>query len=157
MTEHAVESSAEVVGDLMRKKPIRILHVDDEAGLLKVAKQCLEMGGSFQVDAALSAEEAVEKMNRKRYDAVVSDYQMPGKDGLEFLKELRTGGNSIPFIMFTGRGREEVAKEALSRGADQYVDKNGDPETVYCELAHSIVEAAERNRAAFYARTSKVS
>jgi len=146
MTESSLESIAEVVMGLNEKKSIRVLHVDDEASLLKIAKQCLENEGSFQVDVALSVDEAMEKMRRESYDVVVSDYQMPGKDGLEFLEELRQKGNVIPFIMFTGKGREEVAIKALNMGADQYLNKNGAPDAVYCELAHAIGEAVERRR-----------
>ncbi|MGA2308690.1 MAG: PAS domain S-box protein [Candidatus Bathyarchaeia archaeon] len=148
MTECAVESSAEVVVDSNEKKPLKVLHVDDEAGFSEIAKQCLEMQGPFQVDMATSVEEAKEKLKEETYDAVVSDYQMPGKDGLEFLKELRQSGNTVPFLIFTGRGREEVAIKALNLGADQYLNKNGDPETVYCELGHAIRTTVERKRAA---------
>jgi PAS domain S-box-containing protein len=147
LAESAVESSAEVVVDLNEKEPIRVLHVDDETSLLRIAKQCLEMEGSFQVDTASSVDEALEKVKKGSYDAVVSDYQMPGKDGLELLKELREKGDSTPFIMFTGKGREEVAIKALNLGANQYLNKTGDPETVYTELAHSISEVARSARA----------
>jgi PAS domain S-box-containing protein len=123
------------------------LLVDDELGLLKVAKPILEMKGPFQVDTASSVEEAMEKMKKELYDAVVSDYQMPGKDGLEFLKELREKGNTTPFIVFTGKGREEVAIKALNLGANQYLSKVGEPETVYTELAHSITELAKTRKA----------
>jgi len=123
------------------EKIIRVLHVDDEPSFLKVAKQCLELQGRFHVETAFSVEQALEKMREKPFDVIVSDYQMPGKDGLEFLKELRDSGYTIPFIVFTGRGREEVASQALNLGADRYIDKTGDPETVYGELAQSIWKA----------------
>ena len=124
-------------------KPIRVLHVDDDAGLLKLAKRALQAEGSFQVETALSVQEAFQKMREEKFDVIVSDYMMPDKDGLAFLRELREKGENIPFIVFTGKGREEVAKEALNLGADQYLSKMGDPEIVYCELAHSIVKAAK--------------
>jgi PAS domain S-box-containing protein len=98
----------------------------------------LEIEGRFQVDTALSVEEAMEKMKKERHDAVVSDYVMLGKDGFDFLKELRDAGNSIPFIIFTGKGREEIAIKALNLGADGYFSKIGNSETVYGELAHGI-------------------
>jgi len=79
MAESSVELSTEVVLDLAEKPLIRVLHVDDEAGFLKVARQCLEMQGIFEVDTALSVKEATEKMKKKTYDAVVSDYMMPEK------------------------------------------------------------------------------
>jgi PAS domain S-box-containing protein len=147
MSQRAVESSPEVVVDLNEKKPIRVLLVDDESSLLKIAKQCLEMEGPFQVETVSSVEPALEKIKAESYDAIVSDYQMPGKDGLEFLKEFRDSGHSIPFIMFTGKGREEVAVKAWNMGADHYVNKNGDPDTVYCELAHCLRSSVEKHRA----------
>jgi PAS domain S-box-containing protein len=120
------------------KTLIHILYVDNEAGLLKAAKPILEMQGSFRVETASSVEEAMKKMEDQIFDVIVSDYIMPGKDGLEFLKELRESGNSIPFIIFTGKGREIVAIKALNLGADQYINKIGKTEAVYSELAHSI-------------------
>jgi PAS domain S-box-containing protein len=145
MVESVVQLHAEIVVGSAEKPKIRVLHVDDERGLLKVAKQCLELQGPFHVDTAGSVEEALNKLKEKEYDAVVSDYQMPGKDGLEFLEMLRKNGNTIPFIMFTGKGREEVAVKAWSLGADHYVNKTGDPETVYCELAHCLRSTVERH------------
>jgi len=144
MKEHMVESSAEIVLDSNDK--IRVLHVDDESGILKIAKQCLEMEGPFQVDTAISVEEALMKLEKTKYDIVVSDYMMPEKDGLDFLKELREKGNMIPFIIFTGKGREEIAIKALNLGADQYLNKTGDPETVYFELEHAIRKTVERTK-----------
>ena len=151
MTQHTVESSSEMVIDLSEKS-IRVLHVDDEPDFLRMAKQCLELQGSFQMDTASSVEEAFEKLKKKTYDAVVSDYQMPGKDGLEFLQELRQGGNCIPFIMFTGKGKEEVAVKAWRLGANHYVNKNGNPETVYYELAHCLRSAVEKHKTERQAR-----
>jgi len=147
MAESIVESSTEAVLNVARTERLRVLHVDDDQAFLKVAKQCLEMQGEIDVDTVSSVNEASEKLKKTDYDAIVCDYQMPGKTGLEFLKELRAGGNTIPFIVFTGKGREEVAVKALNLGADGYCNKHGEPETVYGELAHGIRQAVERQRA----------
>ena len=109
----------------------KILHVDDDPCILQVSKDLLEMEDNFEVDSALSVDEAVKKMKAQSYDAVISDYEMPQKNGLQFLKELRQQKNEIPFILFTGKGREEVAINALNLGADGYINKIGDTETVY--------------------------
>ena len=126
---------------------IHVLLVDDDQGLLKSARQILELHGFFQIETALSVKEAKEKLEQKSYDVIVSDYQMPEKDGLEFLKDLRGNRNGIPFILFTGKGREEVAVKALNLGADRYFNKTGKPDTVYGELAHSVVTAVKASRA----------
>lgn len=147
MTESSIESPVEVIVDSTEEVSVRVLHVDDEVGFLKVAKQCLEMHGALQIETASSVDEAMEKMKKKTYDVVVSDYQMPEKDGIDFLKELREKDKTVSFIMFTGRGREEVAIRALNLGADRYLNKTGDPETVYGELAHSIRQTVKQKRA----------
>ena len=147
MVKSVVESLPEAVIDLAEETLIRVLHVDDEAGFLKAAKQILEMQGPFQVETASSVEEATGKMEEKPFDVIVSDYVMPGKDGLEFLKELRDSGNKIPFIIFTGKGREEVAIKALNLGADYYLHKLGSPETVYGELTYATLKAVKASRA----------
>jgi PAS domain S-box-containing protein len=126
---------------------IQALHVDDDTGFLKVAKQCLELHGNFVVETASSVDVAKGKMKMKAYDVIVSDYMMPGKDGLQFFKELRQKGDKIPFIIFTGKGREELAIKALNLGADGYFNKLGEPETVYGELAHGICQALKIRKA----------
>jgi PAS domain S-box-containing protein len=135
------EFSAKITLGLSEK--IRVLLVDDDSGFLRITKQCLEMGQDLLVDTALSVDEALTKLEKEKYDVVVSDYQMPEKDGLEFLKDLRRREDTIPFVMFTGKGREEVAIKALNLGANQYLNKIGETETVYAELAHSITEMAK--------------
>ena len=78
---------------------IRILYVDDEPGLLSIARHFLERGGAFTVDTLSSASEALVHLQTERYDAIISDYEMPEMDGIGFLKQLKTSGNSTPFII----------------------------------------------------------
>jgi PAS domain S-box-containing protein len=124
-----------------RATAIHVLHVDDDMSLLEVSKQILCMESNFEIDHACCAAEALTKLASCNYDIIVSDYEMPQKDGLQFLKELRQSKKQIPFILFTGKGREEVAIKALNLGADGYYNKQGPPETVYGELAHGIRSA----------------
>ena len=128
------------------KKIIRILHLDDDRNTLQVSKQILQLENDFEVDIVTSAAEAIERKAQQKYDVIVTDYEMPTKDGLQFLKEIREQFDDTPFIMFTGRGREEIVIKALNLGANGYVNKQGDTETVYSELAHNIRTAVEKVR-----------
>jgi len=104
------------------------------------------MDPNYEFEGAICVDEAFRKLSNGKYDVVVSEYWMPEKNGLQFLKELREAKNEIPFILFTGKGREEVAIEALNLGADGYFNKQGNPETVFGELAHGIKRVADQNR-----------
>jgi CheY-like chemotaxis protein len=84
---------------------LRVLYIDDEPGLLSIGKLFLEREGEFAVDTLTSAREALEHLSTGRYDAIVSDYQMPGMDGISFLRQIKASGNTTPFIIFTGKGR----------------------------------------------------
>lgn len=120
---------------------ISLLYVDDEDPLLDVTRIYLEKTGEFTVDTAQSATIALEKIKTHHYDAIVSDYQMPVMDGIAFLTELRKEYPHLPFLIFTGKGRDEVIIKAFEQGADFYLQKGGDPKSQFAEMAHKIKSA----------------
>jgi PAS domain S-box-containing protein len=134
---------------------ISILYVDDEIYLLEIAKIFLESLKEFKVAIVPSAMEGLERLSTASYDLILSDYLMPDMDGIRFLKEVRSKFGDIPFILFTGKGREEVVIEAINNGADFYVQKGGDPRSQFAELAHKIRIAVERRKAVDALRDSE--
>ncbi|OPY31704.1 MAG: putative diguanylate cyclase [Methanomassiliicoccales archaeon PtaU1.Bin124] len=126
--------------------PLQILYVDDEEMLLEVAKAFLESDPGLKVDTVNNAGDALDQMLKKRYDLILSDYQMWPIDGIALLKDIRGRGDQIPFILFTGRGREEIVIEALNNGADFYIQKGGDTESLFTELRHKIKMAVQRRQ-----------
>ena len=123
---------------------IQALYVDDEPDLLTLGKLFLEKAGDIAITTITRAPEAIELVNARSFDVIISDYQMPLMDGIEFLKNIRGSGNTIPFILFTGRGREEVVIQALNEGADYYLQKGGDPRSQFAELAHKVRQAVRQ-------------
>ncbi|MDD1694533.1 MAG: PAS domain S-box protein [Methanoregula sp.] len=123
-----------------------ILYVDDDDILLGVNKIFLEKTGEYSVDIATSAHKALDMIAANDYDLVLSDYQMPIMDGIELLKEVRSRHGNLPFIIFTGKGREEVVMEALNNGVDFYVQKGPDLKGMIAELKHKINRAIERRK-----------
>ncbi len=134
---------------------IKILYVDDERILLDLAKIFIEKKGGFTVDTAESAADALEMMKTKSYDAIISDYQMPGMDGIEFLRVIRGSGDLTPFMIFTGRGREEIVIQAFENGADYYIQKGGDPNSQFVELLHKVQQAINLRQAGIALRDSE--
>lgn len=130
--------------------PISVMFVDDEEVLCDISRRFLEKDRDMKVDTFLSAEAAMEALKNTRYDIIVSDYEMPGVDGIAFLKQIKSWGNTTPFIIFSGKGREAVIIEALNNGADFYLQKGGDPQALFAELKNQIrhIDQKEKARAA---------
>jgi len=126
---------------------LHILYIDDEPELLDIGKAYLEQIGDFIVDIVSSPHTGLRDLETKKYDAVICDYQMPEMNGITLLKKLRSRGSTIPFILFTGRGREEVVILALNNGADFYLQKGGEPEAQFAELAHKLKQAIGKQKA----------
>ncbi|HPJ30528.1 MAG TPA: PAS domain S-box protein [Methanothrix sp.] len=128
---------------------IRVLMVDDDPDILELSAIFLERSGYIKVDGAESAACALKRLlgGTGPYDVVISDYAMPEMDGIAFLKAVRSQNPHLPFILFTGKSREEVVIEALNSGADYYMQKDGNPQVLFAELSHQIRQAADREKA----------
>lgn len=120
---------------------LTLLYVDDEPALLDLGKIFLERSGDISVYTAESVRQALLILEKNEIDVIVSDYDMPGQNGIEFLKIVRNTGKLTPFIIFTGKGREETVIEALDEGADSYIQKNTEPSILFEHLRQKIDRA----------------
>ena len=130
-----------------RQRILSVLYVDDDPALLTIGKIYLERCPGIFVTTANGVKKALGMLETLNFDVILSDYQMPGIDGIGFLKILQKRGCPIPFILFTGKGREEVVIEAINNGATYYIQKGGDPKAQFAELEHKIREASRRRHA----------
>ena len=127
--------------------PIRVLHVDDDDAMLDLLAAMLEREApALSVTSVTGAADGLAALADADFDCVVSDYDMPGMDGLEFLEVVREHHGDLPFVLFTGKGSEEIASEAIAAGVTDYLQKGGGSER-YAMLANRIENAVERHRA----------
>jgi DNA-binding response OmpR family regulator len=121
--------------------PRNILLVDDDALMRRSLAFHLEQAG-YQVRTAASAEDAIETVRYAPPDLVILDIGLPGKDGLEALREIKAQHN-LPVIFLTGRRRELDEVVGLEMGADDYITKPFDVDVV---LAHikAVLRRTER-------------
>jgi len=126
---------------------LSVLYVDDEPNFLNVCKLYLERCPDISVSLASSVENALNLLDATSFDVIISDYQMPGTDGIGFLKILNEKHCSLPFILFTVWGREEVMTKVTGNGALYYIQKTGNPRSLFTELEGKIREVCGRRPA----------
>jgi PAS domain S-box-containing protein len=128
-------------------EPIRVLHVDDEPNFAEMAGEFLEREDArLDVVTATSAEEGCALLDEHDVDCVVCDFDMPERTGIEFLEDVREEYPDLPFILFTGKGSEEVASEAISAGATDYLQKEGGTDQ-YTILANRVLNYVDTAKA----------
>jgi PAS domain S-box-containing protein len=126
---------------------VSVLFVDDDQSTLDLTRLFLERKGGMYVQTCPSTADALLLLNEHHFDAIISDFAMPGMDGISFLKEVRARGHDTPFIIFTGKHRAHVAIDALNNGADYYLQKGGEPDDSYLELISMVNKGImERDR-----------
>src|SRR5579863_8096449 len=109
-------------GSIEGMSTLRILVVEDETRLADAVKQGLGEEG-FSVETAGSAEVAEPIIARGALDLIVLDLGLPGKSGLDLLRELRAAGNQTPVLILTARGALEERVAGLDTGGDDYLIK----------------------------------
>jgi CheY-like chemotaxis protein/putative methionine-R-sulfoxide reductase with GAF domain/DNA-binding CsgD family transcriptional regulator len=134
---------------------IRVLLVDDYGEFRQTTAELLEHENDrIEVIEAASVEDALSYFDSESIDCIVSDYEMPETDGIEFVETVRQSNGDLPFILLTGQGSERLASEAVSAGVTDYFVKGGGPEQ-YAVLTNRIENAVESHR--FRRETARLS
>ncbi len=121
--------------DIIEKKLPRILIVEDSATQALRLQHFLEQHG-LEADCADSAESALEQLNSRIPDLLVTDLNLPGVSGIELCRRLRISMNTrgIPILLLTGDSDTALESEALESGADDYVRKSEDPDMLLLRI-----------------------
>ena len=130
------------------QETIYVLHVDDESDQLVLTKRFLEGADpAINIESFPSPKEAFQALKHGSFDCIVSDYVMSEMDGISLARFIREE-SQIPFILYTGKGSEEVAREAFAAGIDDYLRKEIDP-SHFQVLAKRVRTAVEKRRAEY--------
>lgn len=130
----------------MSNVPVPVLHVDDDSDLLEMTATFLKREDDrFDIETITEPRGAVKYIRDHGFECVISDYDMPHQNGIEFLRKVRSEYTDLPFILFTGKGSEEVASDAITAGATDYIQKETGTEQ-YQLLANRIRHAVEKYR-----------
>ena len=124
---------------------IDVLHVDDDPSVLDLTAAFLDRElDAVDVTGVTDPNDALDRLETETFDCVISDYEMPLMDGLAFFERLRETATDVPFVLFTGKGSEEIASRALNAGVTGYFQKGG-PEQQR-RLANRVESAVEEHR-----------
>lgn len=129
----------------MPDAPPRVLHVEDNEFFARVTANVLAEDYDVRVHSVESADAALDLLETEGFDCIVSDYEMPGMNGIEFLDAVRETYPDVPFILLTGGGSEQIASRAISAGVTDYL-KKGSGKEQFAVLANRIENAVARRR-----------
>lgn len=110
---------------------INVLYVDDCHSSAQIRADVL--GEHFDVTTAATAADGIEKLSQQDVDCVLSDLEMPGQDGLEFLEEVRETHPHLPFILFTRKESEDTITAAFEEGVTDFVPKS------FCAISYELL------------------
>ena len=120
---------------------LRILYIEDDPGLARLVQAKLAPEG-YQVDSAPTGREGLQAFDDTIHDLVMVDYQLPDCTGLDVLQALVSRRSSVPVVMATGAGNEEIAVRAMKLGAADYINKESYEK--FFNLLPSVIERAIR-------------
>jgi len=131
---------------VQQSNTISILCVDDEPLFLDAFVQKLERQPGLTVTSASTVSEALDFINTKYFDVIISDYAMPDMDGLSMLQEIRARGCQSIFIVVTAKRLAHIAIDALNCGADYYFQKGTDSAQEITKLVDFIRKSVPERR-----------
>jgi len=123
----------------------RILLVDDDRDILDIVRLDLEDDPANTVDITSNAKEAIDRVSNARYDVIISDWRMPGMNGIEFIRKLRSDGCNSYIILYSGYVQGADIRNALDCGADYYLHRGGDPEQEFADIHRLIAGITKKS------------
>lgn len=113
---------------------LNVLIVDDYKTMLRVVRNLLQQIGFKEIDEATDGQMALGLMGKKKYDLIISDWNMEPMTGLDLLKSVRAANNNVPFIMVTAESKTENIIAAKTAGVNNYIVKPFNADTLKTKI-----------------------
>ncbi|MGV8118977.1 MAG: ATP-binding protein [Candidatus Xenobiia bacterium LiM19] len=123
-------------------KTIKVLHIDDDEAFLEMFRKTY--GNQFEIVSLNGGADVPGIVSREMPEALVLDFELPGRNGLELLAAIKDRHPSMPVIFYTGQGNEEIARQAFREGATDYFVKRTSDFAQKEKLVNSIRKALEK-------------
>lgn len=121
---------------------VRVIHVDDDGGFLEMSSEFLQRADDrIEVRTETDPKTVIEVVREFDPHCIVSDYDMPKMNGLDLFERIREADIELPFILFTGKGSESIAAEAMTVGVTDYIQKGGTD--TYELVANRVIDAVK--------------
>lgn len=131
----------------MTSQSVNVLHVDDDIDFLEMSMEFLErVDDRITVTPVTKISDGLTTLEESEIDCIISDYEMPDQNGIRFLETVRETHPDLPFILYTSKGSEEIASEAISAGVTDYLQKQSGSGQ-YELLVNRIINVVEQYRA----------
>jgi two-component system chemotaxis response regulator CheY len=114
------------------------LVIDDDSRLRQVLARLLRVGGFASVDEAADGQEALQALQKRPADLIVTDFHMPRMDGLALVRHLRSAGDHTPIIMLSGHGQPQQIVAAIKAGVNNYLPKPINPEVLFEKISQTL-------------------
>ncbi|WP_222845550.1 PAS domain-containing protein [Natronomonas salsuginis] len=125
------------------RRTVRVLHVDDNRSILDLTAAFPDRElADVSVTSETTPDDALSRLETESFDCVVSEYEMSGRSGLELFEAIREDHPLLPFVLYTGKGSEEIASQAVNAGVTGYFQKGGPDQQR--RLANRVRQAAEK-------------
>lgn len=116
----------------------KILVIDDEMDMLMMLRMLIEENTGYSVETTNNPSEGLKRLSEEPFDLVITDLKMPAMDGLELFLELKKTAPTLPVIIITAYGSQEVADEAIREGITDFITKPFKKDRILFSIQRSL-------------------
>jgi len=123
---------------------MKVLIADDSGVMRKIVRRAVEGAGLSDIVDAADGQQALELFNQQSFDLVLTDWNMPEKNGIELLRDIRSQGSQVPVILITTEAEKNRVVEAVEAGVSDYLTKPFEKQALVQKIEKQLASIAQR-------------